>query len=126
MKKEELLALLQSIMDRGDPAYTSHSGAFLDLLKSLANAQNLQGFAEACDIYLYLYPEAARLLEERVAGILCNNYFNVALGVNYNQFLQWSLHTPGWADELKRCLRSPSNLIAAAEKIQTHSSNQPD
>lgn len=126
MKKEELLALLQSIMDRGDPAYTSHAGAFLDLLKKFASEQNLQSFAEACDIYLYLHPETAKLLEDRVAGILCNYYFNGVPGMNYERFIQWSLHTPGWADELKRCLRSPSNLIAAAEKIQQHATNRPN
>ncbi|MBX8514915.1 hypothetical protein K5D69_09430 [Pseudomonas cichorii] len=118
MSQEELYAIIQAIIKRGDSAYTSHSGAFIEHLESLAKKADLVGFATSCALYLEAYPAVRKFLEKRVPGILCNKYFITLSTTDYNKFIQWTIDTPGWASEIKKSFRTPKKLVAAVESIQ--------
>ncbi|NWN50470.1 hypothetical protein HT121_24185 [Pseudomonas sp. MAFF 301514] len=118
MTQEEFYAITQAIIKRGDPAYMSHSGAFIEHLENLAKKSDLVGFATSCALYLEIYPAVRKFLEQRVTGILCNKYFIALSASYYNKFIQWTIDTPGWADEIKKSFRIPEKLVAAVESIQ--------
>lgn len=125
MTQEELYAITQAIIKRGDPAYISHSGAFIEHLESLAKKTDLVGFATSCALYLEIYPAFRKFLEQRVSGILCNKYFITLSATDYNKFIQWAIDTPGWASEIKKSFRIPEKLVAAVESIQEKVSKAP-
>ncbi len=117
MNQEELEAVISTIMLRGDPAYTTPSGAFLEHLRTLARQLNLVAFADACALYTSVHQNAAAFIAAQVPGILCNNYFTVLPGFNYEKFIRWSVTTPDWGHNLKESFASPSALESAAASV---------
>ncbi|MCK9747086.1 hypothetical protein [Pseudomonas syringae] len=125
MSQEELYAISQAIIKRGDPAYTSHSGAFIEHLENLAKKSDLVGFAISCAFYIEIYPAVRKFLEQRVSGILCNKYFITLSTTDYNKFIQWTIDTPDWTSEIKKSFRVPEKLVAAVKSIQNTISKAP-
>ena len=117
MTQIELEKLLDTIMRRGDPAYNTPSGAFLEYLSKLASQLNLAVFAEACACYVSFHREASAFVAARVPGILCNRYFTVLPGFDYEEFIRWSIETPNWDAELKEGFSSSEKLKHAAANI---------
>ena len=113
----QLEELLDTIMRRGDPAYNTPSGAFLEHLSKLASQLNLTAFAEACACYASVHPETSVFIAARVPGIVCNRYFTVFPGFNYEKFIRWSVKTPNWGAELKDSFMSSDKLERAAASI---------
>lgn len=123
MTKNELEQAIELIMNRGNPAYTTPSGAFLEYLSELASKLDLSGFAEACAIYVDNCPEASNFIAARVPGILCNRYFTVLPNLNYDNFIQWSVRTTDWGRELKGSYTSPDLLKSAVELVRQAAQN---
>ncbi len=117
MTKDELIQMLEAIMKRADPKYTTPSGAFLDLISKFASELKLDIFAEACEMYISVHPETSTFIASRVPGILCNRYFTVHPGVDYERFIQWSINTPNWGDPLKENYSSHTELEKSANEI---------
>lgn len=117
MNQTKLEEVLDKIMRRGDPAYNTPSGAFLEYLSNLATKLDLVNFADACAGYTLVYPESSAFIAARVPGILCNRYFTVLPGFNYEKFARWSVATPGWGDKLKDGFNSSDLLKSAVASI---------
>jgi hypothetical protein len=116
--RTELEQLVAAIQRRGDPKYTTPSGAFLEYISTLAVQLDITALAEACGAYASAFPESAAFIAARVPGILCNRYFTVLPEFNYDRFIQWSLKTPDWAAAIKAGFSSPSELTAAIASIR--------
>jgi hypothetical protein len=119
MKQAELEKLLERIMSRGNPAYNTPSGAFLEYLSDLATKLDLETFADACYRYTVIHPHSSAFIAARVPGILCARYFTVLPDFNYEEFICWSLRTPEWAKELKAGFSSSGRLNSAVASIVT-------
>ena len=124
MNSEELEAVIKKIMMQGDPAYTTPSGAFLEHLRTLAQSQNLVGYAEACKLYTRIVPESINFIAASTPGILCNNYFTELSKFDYQKFIPWSLANAHWGDALKDSFSSPVALESAAYNIRIAVSEQ--
>lgn len=120
MNQTKLEEVLDKIMRRGDPAYNTPSGAFLEYLSNLATQLDLVAFADACACYTAVHPESSAFIAARVPGILCNRYFTVLPGFNYEKFIRWSLATPDWARKLKEGFNSSDLLKSAVASICTN------
>lgn len=118
MTQTELEQIVAAIQRRGDPLYTTPSGAFLEYISSLAVKQNISALAEACAAYVSAFPTSAAFIAARVPGILCNRYFTVLQDFDYERFIQWSVKTPDWAAEIKSGFSSASELAAAISTIR--------
>ena len=117
MNQEELEAVITAIMNSNDPAYTTPSGAFLEHLRNLARRLDLAGFADSCAIYTVIKPDASQFIAACVPGILCNHYFTVLPGFDYEKFIRWSVSTKTWGYELKNSFSSPSLLESAVASV---------
>lgn len=118
MTKEELDTVINTISKRGDPAYTTPTGALLEYLRTLAQSQDIAGYAEACKLYTDMIPESATFIAARTPGILCNNYFTVLSNFDYQKFERWSLANPEWGNALRKSFSSSIELEAAANKVR--------
>lgn len=118
MTKPEIEQVIATIQRRGDPAYNTPSGAFLEHISTLAVQLNVAALAEACEVYVAAHPESAAFIAARVPGILCNRYFTVLPGFDYEKFIQWSVNTPDWASEIKTGFSSVNELSAAVASIK--------
>lgn len=119
MTQTELEDIIEKILLNGDPAYNSPTGAFLEYLTDLAAKLNLDTFADACAYYTTVYPECSPFIAARVPGILCNRYFSVLPGFNYEEFIRWSLSTPDWARSIKDGFVSSYHLKSAVAVIRS-------
>lgn len=118
MTTTELENVIVAIQRRGDPAYNTPSGAFLEHISTLAVQLNIEALAAACKAYVSVYPETAEFIAARVPGILCNRYFTVLPDFSYEKFIQWSVKTTDWAAAVKAGFNSPSELSAAVASIK--------
>lgn len=117
MTRDELKQVISAIQLRGDPAYTTASGAFLEHISNLAVQLNIAALADACATYVSVFPTSAKFIAARVPGILCNRYFTVLPDFDYEKFIQWSIETPDWAGPIKSGFSSPIMLSAAVATI---------
>lgn len=118
MNQEELNSVIEIIMKRGDPAYTTPSGAFLEYLRITAQNQNLAGYAKACKYYSTQFPESTHFIAAMTPAILCNNYFSVLPGFDYNKFTHWFIANAEWGDALKKAFSSPEALEYSVNSIR--------
>ena len=119
MNVKELTQLVEATMKRGSPAYSTPSGAFLELLRRFASERNLVAFADACSLYASAHPNTSTFIAARVPGILCNCYFTVLPGFDYERFIQWSLENKGWQEQLIESYASPADLQKVVQSICT-------
>ncbi len=117
MEQTKLAEILDKIMRRGDSAYNTCHGAFLEYLSSLASQLDLITFADACLCYVSAYPDSSASIAARVPGILCNRYFTVLPDFDYEKFYLWTVVTPNWGFMLQEGFTSSSLLNGAAASI---------
>ena len=117
MNAEELKSVITAILDRGNPKYTTPSGAFLELLRDHAKNRKIEAISESCVVYCESYPEAKAFIAARVPGILVNHYFTIHEDLNYEKFIQFSINTENWADGIKETTFSPKHFSNEVETI---------
>lgn len=117
MNTEELKNIITAILDRGNPKYTTPSGAFLELLREHAKNRKIGTIAESSVVYCESYPEAKRFIAARIPGILVNHYFTIREDLNYDKFIQFSINTVNWADGIKETTFSPKQFAIEVERI---------
>lgn len=110
MDPKGLEDVITSILDRGNPRYTTPSGAFLELLREYAKNRKIGEISESCVVYCGTYPEAKRFIADRIPGILVNHYFTILEDLNYEKFIQFSIKTEHWADDIKKTAFSPKHF----------------
>jgi RecB family endonuclease NucS len=117
MNSDELQALINSILERGNPKYTTPSGAFLELIRTRAKERKIKLIAEYCKVYFDKYPTTKRFIVTSLPGILVNHYFTVREDLDYEKFIHWSIDIDNCFDSLKENASDPENLMIAVENI---------
>jgi hypothetical protein len=123
MNAEELQSVIKAILDRGNPKYTTPSGAFLELLREHAKKRKIEEISESCVVYCESYPEARRFIAARIPGILVNHYFTIREDLNYEKFIQFSIKTENWADGVKETTFSPKIFLNEVESVIEKANN---
>jgi hypothetical protein len=107
LSNTDMQKLLDAIMKRGDRTYTTQSGAFLVLLRELAQESRISDMAEACAHYIRVYPMASAFVSAQVCPIIVNSYLPFLRDFPYDEFIQWSLVTPNWSDPIRNTFANP-------------------
>ncbi len=100
----------------GSAAYTTPSGAVLDLMTELANEDDLQGFSRAVVILARAKPANARYVIDSVPAKI-SNFVIRHRGISATDFMNWAKANPTWADELKQYARHPEAFERAVEAL---------
>jgi len=119
MNYDDLEVVISTILRRGAPAYTTPSGAFLEHLRVLAQRLDLSAFAEACALYTSAHRDTASFIAAGVPGILCNNYFTVLPGFDYEKFICWAVANPDWGSRFKDTFTTASALESAVSSVRS-------
>ena len=123
MNKDDLKKVVDTILQRGDPKYTTPSGALLELLREKAKNNEIHLLAEISSIYTKEYPEVISFIAHRVPGILSNHYFSTREDLDYNKFIQWSIKNENWAESLIANVFNPEKLEKEIENIIIEANN---
>lgn len=123
MNYEELENVIMAIRDRGNPKYTTPSGAFLELLRENAKNRKMEEIAETLILYCKSYPEAKKFITARIPGILVNHYFTIREDLDYEKFIQFSINTENWADGIKEKAFKPKEFAIEVESIIEKANN---
>ena len=123
MTKKELENTINSIMARGNPEYTTPSGAFLEVLRDIAKQNRIDAIAECISVYCKAYPIARNFIIARVPGILVNHNFTMRTDLDYDKFIQWSVTTANWAEGIIANALDGNGLKMEVENIITLANN---
>lgn len=115
--QKTLMDTLEATLQRGNPAYTSPSGAFLALLQKYADEGKLNEMARANALYAGAVPQAKEFIRARVPGILVNRYLPLLAGLDFDSFIRWSVETPSWAGEIREAFDDEETLCAAVQRV---------
>lgn len=108
MTKDDLNKLIDAIMKRGNPAYTTPSGACLELLRDHASLDKLEAMAEAVDIYERVYPGVSAFIRAQIPAILVSHCLCLKGDLDFDAFAHWSMEHPDWGQEVREaCGTSP-------------------
>jgi hypothetical protein len=108
--------IAQAIAQHGSTAYTTPSGAVLDLITKLADEDNLQGFSRAVVILARAKPANARFVIESVPAKI-SNFIIRRRDVTAGDLMKWADANPQWPDELKRSVRDPKQFERVVEAM---------
>jgi len=123
MNSEELEKLIFAILNRGNPRYTTPSGAFLELLREYATNGNIEGISEMSSLYCKKYPEVKNFITAQLPGIVVNNFFTVCDALNFEKFIQFAINTRNWADGIEEKAFIPKDFVFEIESIIERSNN---
>ena len=117
MNKVELNDLIRAILERGNPRYTTQSGAFLEFLRKLAKNRKIDEISEACLVFCEVYPETKAFITARIPGILVNHYFTIRDDLDFNKFIKFSVKTKNWADKIRKTIHAPNHFRNEVEVV---------
>jgi hypothetical protein len=117
MDKKLIDQTIETIMERGNPKYTTPSGAFIEFLRDLAQKKKVCEMSKALNIYCKDYPKASAFLSNRLPGILVNNYFTIQENLNYEKFMAFSISDREWANPIIENAFSPEIFTIEVEKV---------
>ncbi|MBJ7412676.1 MAG: hypothetical protein JHD15_20275 [Phenylobacterium sp.] len=101
------LRIAGAIAEQGSDAYTTPSGAMLDLLSRLAAEGELETFARAVDLAAKIHPQNAAFVRGKAPAKIASNYFGARLKLPLQDFTAWTNENPDWPDRLIDDLSSP-------------------
>jgi hypothetical protein len=117
ISREELEAIIKSVLTRGSRKYITQSGAFLEILREFSCEKRIEDIADANAIYGDIYPAVANFIAAMLPGILVNHYFADLKDFPFESFIEWSLIEPGWEKPIKDNFNNKERLIASMENI---------
>lgn len=117
MTKTELDQTIEAILKRGDPKYTTPSGAFFEVLRGFAHEQKIETFAAAIHVYTSAFPDVGPFIQTWVPGILVNSYFPIRKDLNYEKFVRWTLKNRTRLPSLSDDCSNPVALRQAVDAI---------
>lgn len=115
MTIKNLKETIDAITLTNDRRWCTPSGAFLDLLKQLASAGEIDEIPEACRLYFSVFRSARPYVSAALPKILLNYYRPFAPG---SDFHKWAERNPDWSDRIRNRACSPG-LVAVVEQIKT-------
>lgn len=110
------LRIAKAISEQGSAAYTTESGAVLELMTRLADEDDLQGLSRAFVILARAKPPNATFVAARVPAKI-SNFLIKHRGVSTPALLKWTSANPAWAENLKDALRDPIRFERLVEAM---------
>ncbi|TPJ12253.1 hypothetical protein FJW04_23755 [Mesorhizobium sp. B2-7-3] len=108
--------IARAIAEQGSKAYTTPSGAVLELMSQLAGEGDLESFSLAFAIIARAKPANAIYIAERVPAkiseFLCRHR-----GINGGDLGKWQISNPEWSDNLKAAVRDPARFPRVVEAM---------
>lgn len=98
-----------AIAEHGSKAYTTPSGAVLELMKELAREDDLASFANAFVIIARAKPTNASFIAARVPAMI-SEFLIRHRGIDGSAMGKWGVSNPDWADDLKAAVRNPERF----------------
>ncbi len=117
MTNDDILNGATAIAQAGSPAYTSHAGATLTQLSSLALRGELVGFADTLLAHVALHPSDRQRLLSAVSAKILNQYIYRNRGRSVGAVERWRERTPDWAETLERAVTEPGRFAAVASTM---------
>lgn len=108
--------IARAIAEHGSSAYTTPSGAVLDLMTELAGEDDLRGFSRAVVILARAKPANAKFVIERVPAKV-SNFVIRHRGVSATDLMKWAEANPQWPDDLKNSVRDPEVFERVVETM---------
>lgn len=108
--------IAMAIAHHGSKAYTTPSGAVLELMTQLSNEGDLASFSSAFVIIARAKPANANFIAARVPAKISNYLFRHR-GIQSDAWIKWTGSNPTWADDLKAAVRDPVRFEQAVESI---------
>lgn len=105
-----------AISRHGSSAYTTPSGAVLELMTDLAEQDDLASFSRAFVIVARAKPANAHFISAMVPAKI-SNFLIKRRGVDASAFLKWTAANPDWADALKNAVRDPARFEQVVETM---------
>lgn len=116
--------LARAIVEHGSKAYTTPSGAVLELMKELAKEDDLASFANAFIIIARAKPANANFIAARVPAMI-SEFLIRHRGIDGGVMGKWATSNRDWANELKAAVRDPERFPQVVESLaQTIKSSQ--
>lgn len=118
--------IAKAMAEHGSAAYTTPSGAVLDLMTQLAEEDDLAGFSRAVVILARAKPANAAFVTAAVPGKV-TNFLIRHRGINPAALMKWTSKHPGWADDLKQAVRRPDQfkrVVEAMAEAVNHEASQ--
>jgi hypothetical protein len=113
---ETEMRIAKAIAAQGLAAYTTESGAVLELLTELANEDDLASFSRAFVIFARAKPANATFVANAVPAKI-SNFLIKHRGVDALSLLKWCDANPGWTDDLKGALRDPARFEHTVDNL---------
>lgn len=112
------LRIAKAISEQGSAAYTTESGAVLELMTQLADEGDLQGLSRAFVILARAKPPNAAFVAGRVPAKI-TNFLVRHRRVDAAALLKWTFANPAWDENLKDALRDPVRFEQLVEEMTT-------
>jgi hypothetical protein len=106
----------QAIDEHGSAAYSTPSGAALELLTELANKDDLIGFSQAVVILTRAKPNNASYVIAAVPAKI-SNFIIKQRSVSPRELIAWTNANSDWPDRLKDAVRRPEKFVRLVEKM---------
>ncbi len=116
--------IAKAITEHGSAAYTTPTGAVLDLMTHLAEENDLLGFSRAVIILARAKPANAHFVTEAVPRKI-TNFLISHRRVDPSRLVNWTTQNRGWADSLKSAVREPERFAQVVEAM-ADSINEPE
>lgn len=106
-----------AIARQGSDAYSTPSGAVLELLTKLAEQGEITTFARAYALFAKLHQANSRYVRDSVPAKILSMYFGKRLRLDVRRTTTWTSQTPAWATELKATLSEPALFVATVDRM---------
>ena len=116
MTPEIAARIAAAIAEHGSAAYTTPSGAVLDLLTRLSEEDDLTSFSRAFVILARAKPANAAFVAAAVSAKI-TNFLVRHRGIDPSSVDQVEQQNPGWEDELKNAVRNPARFEQVVAKM---------
>lgn len=116
VSQETEMRIAKAIAEHGSAAYTTPSGAVLDLMTSLTDEDDLIGFSRAFIILARAKPASASFVENAVPAKI-SNFLIKHRGIDVGALVKWTEINPKWADDLKNAVRHPAQFKQVVEAM---------
>ncbi|MBZ9959026.1 hypothetical protein [Mesorhizobium sp. BR1-1-14] len=121
MTQDELEKLLRGAVEGaacgGRPAEPAR--AFIDLVRQLVSAGDLDVVSEASRLYFSIYPGAATFVPGSLPGLISNNYPPFKEAAVFKNLVEWSAQNPDWANQVAGSMMSPRLQAIVDDLVQS-------
>ena len=109
MQTNDAVRVAEAIFLRaGRVTETDKCEAFVGVLRQLAEEAKIEEIAEACAVYFGFGWVTRKVVENRLAAIILNQYMLRIGQVEVTRFLEWSVENEDWAERIRAHASSPA------------------